>query len=68
MNTPDPDPIVAEVRLAREAHAARFNFDPRAIFSDIKAQQALSGRKFVSFSEAQDANRMSPEAAVGSGK
>ena len=45
----DPDPIVDEVRRIREAHAARFNYDLRAIFADIKEQQKRSGLKFVSF-------------------
>ena len=43
------DPIVDEVRRIREAHAARFNYDLRAIFKDIKEQQKRSGRTFVSF-------------------
>ena len=33
------DPIVAEVRRVREAHAARFNYDLRAIYEDIKKQE-----------------------------
>jgi hypothetical protein len=45
----DSDPIVDEVRRVREAHAAHFNYDLRAIFQDIKAQQQRSGLKFVSF-------------------
>jgi hypothetical protein len=44
------DPIVDEVRRARDAHAARFNYDLDAIFRDIKEQERSSGRKFVSFS------------------
>jgi hypothetical protein len=42
------DEIVAEVRRAREAYAKRFNYDLRAIFADIKKQQADSEREFVS--------------------
>jgi hypothetical protein len=42
------DPIVDEVRAARDAHAARFNYDLDAIFRDIKEQEKGSGRKFVS--------------------
>lgn len=30
------DPIVEEVRKAREAHTARFNYDLRAIFHAVK--------------------------------
>ncbi len=33
------DPIVAEVRRVREAHAARFNYNLRAIYEDIKKQE-----------------------------
>jgi len=45
----DSDPIVDEVRRIRDAYAARFNYDLRAIFEDIKEQQKRSGLKFVSF-------------------
>lgn len=43
------DPIVAEVRAIRDAHAARFNYDLKAIFADIKLSEATSGRTYVSF-------------------
>jgi hypothetical protein len=43
------DPIVAEVRKAREAYAAKFNYDLEAIFQDLKRQERESGRTFVSF-------------------
>ena len=43
------DPIVDEVRGIRDAHAAKFNYDPDAIFRDIKEQEKRSGRKYVSF-------------------
>jgi hypothetical protein len=42
------DNIVEEVRRVREEYAKRFNYDLRAIFADIKQQQADSGREFVS--------------------
>ena len=45
------DPIVDEVRRIRDAHAAKFNYDPDAIFRDIKEQEKRSGRKYVSFAE-----------------
>ena len=45
------DPIVDEVRRAREAYAARFNYDLQAIYRDLKEQEKRSGRKFVSFAE-----------------
>ena len=47
----DSDPIVEEVRRIRDAHAAKFNYDPRAIFRDIKEQEKRSGRKYVSFAD-----------------
>ena len=45
------DPIVEEVRRARDAYAARFNYDLRAIYRDLKEQEKRSGRKFVSFAK-----------------
>lgn len=41
------DPIVEEVRSAREAYAARFGFDVRAICRDLRKRQADSGRRIV---------------------
>ena len=41
------DPVVEEVRKARDAHAKRFGYDLDAIFADLKAQERASGRKFV---------------------
>jgi hypothetical protein len=40
-----PDPIVEEVRRVREAYAARFNFDVRAMFEDLKKQEQQNGCK-----------------------
>ena len=37
------DPIVDEVRKARDAYAARFNYDLRAIYRDLKEQEKLVG-------------------------
>ena len=45
------DPIVEEVRRAREAYAARFNYDLRAIYRDLKEKEKRSGRKVVSYAE-----------------
>ena len=42
------DPIIAELRAVRDAHAARFNYDVKAIFRDLQARQKASGRKYVS--------------------
>lgn len=41
------DPVVEEVRKARDAHAAQFNYDLRAIYRALKEEEAQSGRKFV---------------------
>ena len=41
------DPIVDEVRRVRDAHAARFNYDLRAIFLDIKKREKERGLVFV---------------------
>ena len=43
------DHIVEEVRRIREEHAAQFNYDIDAIFSDYKHLEAESMRKHVSF-------------------
>ena len=43
------DPIVVRVRQAREAHAAQFNFDLRAICRALKEQEEQSQREKVSF-------------------
>jgi hypothetical protein len=43
------DPIVAEVRRVRAAHAAQFNNDLLAIFQDLKIEEQKSGRKFTTY-------------------
>jgi hypothetical protein len=43
------DPIVEEVRRARQRHAARFNYDLQAIFKDLKEKEKASGRRLVSY-------------------
>ena len=47
----ESDPIVDEVRRIRDAYAAKFNYDPDAIFRDIKERERRSGRKYVSFAD-----------------
>ena len=47
METPQTDPIITEVRAARDKHAARFDYDVDAIFKDIHLKQTTSGRKYV---------------------
>ena len=43
------DPIVAEVRRVRAAHAAQFNNDLLAIYRDLKMQERNSARRFVCY-------------------
>ena len=43
------DPIVAEVRRVRKAHAAQFGFDLEAIYKDLKAQEKRGQRRMISF-------------------
>lgn len=45
------EPIVDEVRRARAAYAARFNYDLRAIYRDLKEQEKRSGRSVVSYAK-----------------
>ena len=44
------DTLVDEVRAIREVYAARFQFDPDAIYRDLKEQEKASGRQLVSLS------------------
>ena len=53
------DPIVAEVRRVRAAHAAQFNNDLLAIYRDLKAEEQKSGRKFASVPPAVSRQRKS---------
>ena len=44
------DEVVAEVRAARDAHAAKFNYDLQAIYADLKKSEAepiAAGHPFV---------------------
>ena len=41
------DPIIAEIRAARDAHAARFGYDVAEIFRDIRAMQDATGSEYV---------------------
>jgi hypothetical protein len=44
------DKIVEEVRAAREAIAAKFNFDIHAITENARCHQAKSGHKIIKVS------------------
>jgi hypothetical protein len=55
---PDEDPIVAEVRAAREAIAAQFGYDLKAICDDARRrteEAARAGRKVAAPSTAKPA-------------
>lgn len=41
------DPIVAEIRAIRKAHAEKFNNDPHLICEDIRRLERESGRTYV---------------------
>jgi len=43
------DPIVAEVRAARDKHAAECGYDIKEIFKSIRAKQQSSGREYVNY-------------------
>lgn len=46
------DPIVEEIRKFRDSYAKGFNYDPLAMYEDIKKKEEQAekeGRKFVSF-------------------
>ena len=58
------NPIVEEVRRARDAYAARFNYNLRAIYRDLKEQEKRSGRKIVSYSKTDSLVDLSGSAAV----
>jgi hypothetical protein len=44
------DPVVEEVRKARDDHAAYFNYDLQAIYRAFKEEEANSGRSFIRLS------------------
>ncbi len=55
------DPIVDEVRKARDAYAARFNYDLRAIYRDLKEQEEQKVHKITldaTHSSEEDASDM----------
>jgi hypothetical protein len=42
------DPIIAEVRKARDAYARKFNYDIKAMCRDLKKRQARNVNKVIS--------------------
>ena len=43
------DPIVEEIREIRKKHAARFDYDLKAICQDLKSKEETCGHVVVSF-------------------
>ena len=43
------DPVIAEVRAARQRRADKFGFNVRAIAADARRREVGTGRKLVSF-------------------
>jgi len=43
------DPIVEGIREIRQQHAEQFDYDPEAIFDDLKRYQREGGFEVVSF-------------------
>ena len=47
------DQIVAAIHEIREQYSRSFNHDLKAIFADLRKQQAASGKKVVNLSRAK---------------
>jgi hypothetical protein len=47
------DEIVEEVRAAREAYAARFNYDLAEMFKDLKSKERANRRNIASLKPAE---------------
>ncbi len=41
------DPIVDEIRKHRNEHAAKFNYDIKAVFNDLRERQRTGGREIL---------------------
>lgn len=51
------DEIVEEVRAARDAYAARFDYDLKRIFEDLKAKEAQHPELMADLRSLQDSQR-----------
>ena len=49
------DKVLEEVRAAREAHAARFDFDVKAIVADLRQRESTSGHPVIMPTDCQSA-------------
>ena len=41
------DPLIKEIRRIKEAHAAKYGFNIRAMLDDMRRRQQQSGRKVI---------------------
>jgi hypothetical protein len=64
MKTETSDPIVDEVRKARDKHAAQFKYDIKEIFRNVRTQQQSSGRQYVRY-PARPTSAAAPETSTG---
>jgi len=55
------DPIVEEVRHAREAHAKQFNYDLNAICEDLRKREKESGVPTVSLPPKRVTRKKAPQ-------
>ncbi len=62
------DPIVAEVRKARQEIAAKFDNDLSAILEDARKREHLSGHKLVSFEQENESTQVVKEPRKRYGK
>ena len=51
------DPVVLEVRKARDEHAAQFNYDIRAIVADLRKREKEGHIRVVSLSSKRRTDR-----------
>jgi hypothetical protein len=58
------DPIVEEVRRARDAYAARFNYDIEAMCRDLRERDRMSGQKVVNLRQANSKSAASVAGAT----
>jgi hypothetical protein len=58
------DPIIAEIRAIRKAHAEKFNNDPHLICEDIRRLERESGRTYVTRQPNRIAAEQSSEATA----
>ncbi len=54
------DPIIVEVRKAREAYAEKFNLDIRAMGRDLKERQSSGAHRVISLPPKKIIEKKSP--------